>query len=83
MLGPRAVAPDDLELDPGTVCIGSGALRYRHALERLGARVPPDDDPVHVPSARLHAALAGDFGSVDDVLPIYVRTPDAKARSGV
>ena len=81
--GPRAVAPDDLELDPGTVCIGSGAVRYRHTLERLGARVPSDDDPVHVPSARLHAALAGDFGPVDDLLPIYVRAPDAKARSGV
>ena len=27
--GPRAVAPDDLELEPGTLCIGSGAVRYR------------------------------------------------------
>ena len=79
--GPHAVAPDDLELEPGTVCVGSGAIRYRHALERLGARVPPDGDPVHVPSARLHVSLADGFGAADDVLPIYVRAPDAKARS--
>ena len=30
--GPRAVAPDDLELQPGTLCVGSGAVRYRVAL---------------------------------------------------
>lgn len=81
--GPHAVAPDDLGLEPGTLCVGSGAVRYRHVLERLGARVPPDDDPVHVPSARLHVSLAEGFGAADDVLPIYVRAPDAKARSGV
>ncbi len=81
--GPPAVAPDDLGLEPGTLCVGSGAVRYRHVLERLGARVPPDDDPVHVPSARLHVSLAEGFGAADDVLPIYVRAPDAKARSGV
>jgi tRNA threonylcarbamoyladenosine biosynthesis protein TsaB len=80
--GPHAVAPDDLELEPGTLCVGSGAVRHRHALERLGARVPPDDDPVHVPSARLHVSLADGFGAADDVLPIYVRAPDAKPRSG-
>jgi tRNA threonylcarbamoyladenosine biosynthesis protein TsaB len=77
--GPRAVAPDDLELEPGTVCIGSGAVRYRPTLEDKGAVVPPDDDPVHVPHARLHAALARDFGAAEAVQPIYVRAPDAKA----
>jgi tRNA threonylcarbamoyladenosine biosynthesis protein TsaB len=79
--GPRAVAPDDLELEPGTVCIGSGAVRYRPTLEEKGARVPADDDPVHVPHARLHAALAHAFGPAEDVQPIYVRAPDAKVRS--
>lgn len=77
--GPRAVAPDDLVLVPGTVCIGSGALCYRSTLEDKGAVVPPDDDPVHVPRARLHALLARDFGPADAVQPIYVRAPDAKA----
>lgn len=79
--GPRALAPDDVELDPGTVCIGSGAVRYRAAFERKGAVVPPDDDPIHLPHARLHAALATAFGSADDVLPLYVRAPDAKVRA--
>jgi len=80
--GPRAVAPDDLTLDPGTVCIGSGAVRYRSTFERMGAVVPPDDDERHVPHARLHAALAADFGPVEMVEPIYVRLPDAEAALG-
>jgi tRNA threonylcarbamoyl adenosine modification protein YeaZ len=79
--GPLAVAPDALELEPGSVCVGNGAIRYRAALERLGALVPPDADPVHVPHARLHVPLAPGFGPADEVLPIYVRAPDAKARS--
>lgn len=79
--GPRAVSPDDLELDPGTLCIGSGAVRYRPTLERVGARVPPDDDPVHLPHARLHARLAGRFGPADELLPVYVRPPDARVRA--
>ena len=77
----RVVAPDDLDLDPGTTCIGSGAIRYRETFEAKGAVVPPDDDPVHLPHARLHAALAHDFGPADSVQPIYVRAPDAKART--
>jgi tRNA threonylcarbamoyladenosine biosynthesis protein TsaB len=77
--GPRAVAPDDLELEPGVLCIGSGALRYRATLERMGAIVPPDDDEVHVPRARLHAALATVYGAVEAIEPIYVRIPDAES----
>jgi tRNA threonylcarbamoyladenosine biosynthesis protein TsaB len=79
--GPAAVRPDDLDVEPGTLCIGSGARRYRAALERKGALVPADDDERHVPRARLHAALARDFGPVEDVLPLYVRAPDAKMPS--
>ena len=79
--GPRAVAPDDLEVEPGVTCVGSGAVRYRHTLEAKGAVVPPDEDVVHVPHARLHAALAPDFGRAEEVQPIYVRAPDAKVRS--
>lgn len=75
--GPRAVAPDDLDLAPGALCVGSGAVRYRATLERLGAVVPPDDDGLHVPHARLHAALAGALGPVDEIAPVYVRPPDA------
>ena len=76
--GPRAVSPDELELEPGTLCIGNGAVRYRAALERLGAEVPPDDDDRHLPRARLHAALVREFGSVEEIEPIYARLPDAE-----
>jgi tRNA threonylcarbamoyladenosine biosynthesis protein TsaB len=79
--GPLALSPDDVELDPGTLCIGSGAVRYRSTLEGKGAVVPDDDDPIHVPHARLHAALAGEPGDADLLLPVYVRAPDAKVTS--
>jgi tRNA threonylcarbamoyladenosine biosynthesis protein TsaB len=78
--GPRVVAPAELGLEPGTVCFGSGAVRYREALEQLGAVVPPDDDELHHPRARFHAVLARDFGSADAVAPLYVRAPDVEAR---
>ena len=77
--GPRAVSPDDLDLEPGAVCVGNGAVRYRQTLERMGAVVPPDEDELHVPHARLHAALASDYGPMEAIEPIYVRVPDAEA----
>ncbi len=79
--GPLALAPDDLDLDAGTLCIGSGAVRYREALERKGAVVPPDDDLVHIPHAALHASLAETFEDADSLLPVYVREPDAEVRA--
>jgi tRNA threonylcarbamoyladenosine biosynthesis protein TsaB len=81
--GPRVVAPDDLELDAGVLCIGSGAVRYRATLERRGIRVPADDDELHIPHARLHAAIADEFGSADSIQPIYVRSPDAQVRGSL
>jgi tRNA threonylcarbamoyladenosine biosynthesis protein TsaB len=74
---PRALAASEIELDPGTTCVGDGALRYRTALEASGGYVPPDDSDVHVPHAWLHASLAREFGSADLVVPVYVRPPDA------
>ncbi len=73
----RAVRPDELQVD-GVTCLGDGARRYRATLEERGALVPPDSSPAHVPHARLHAALAVDFGPAELVQPIYVRAPDAK-----
>jgi hypothetical protein len=46
-------------------------------LSALGAGIPPDDSELHVPRASLHASLATSFGPVDEVLPLYVRAPDA------
>jgi tRNA threonylcarbamoyladenosine biosynthesis protein TsaB len=76
--GPRAVPPGEVELEPGQVCVGDGAVRYRDVLEAAGAVVPPDDDERHLPRARFHALLARDFGSAELVQPSYVRVPDAE-----
>ena len=81
--GPRALAPADLRLAAGTVCVGDGAVRYRQVLEQAGADVPPDDDERHLPRARFHAGLARDFGPVELVEPLYVRVPDAVETSAV
>jgi tRNA threonylcarbamoyladenosine biosynthesis protein TsaB len=74
---PQALAPSELELEPGTVCVGDGAVRYRATLEAAGAEIPPDDDERHIPRARFLAQLAGEFGPAELVEPIYVRVPDA------
>jgi tRNA threonylcarbamoyladenosine biosynthesis protein TsaB len=74
---PRVLAPSELELEPGTICVGDGALRYRETLEAGGAEIPPDADERHVPRARFHAALAHAFGPAELVEPIYLRVPDA------
>lgn len=75
--GPRALAPADLDLGPGAVLVGDGAVRYREVFEQAGATVPPDEDERHVPRARFHALLARDFGPAELVEPLYVRLPDA------
>jgi tRNA threonylcarbamoyl adenosine modification protein YeaZ len=77
--GPRVLAPGDLPLEPGTVLVGDGAVRYRELFEAAGAEVPPDDDERHLPRARFHAALATDFGPAELVEPLYVRQPDVQA----
>jgi tRNA threonylcarbamoyladenosine biosynthesis protein TsaB len=74
---PVVLAPADLELATGTVCVGDGARRYRELLEGMGAVVPPDGDERHLPRARFHALLAHDFGSVEEIEPLYLRVPDA------
>jgi tRNA threonylcarbamoyladenosine biosynthesis protein TsaB len=74
---PRVLLPDQLKLPSGTVCVGSGAIRYRSVLEAAGAEIPPDQDERHVPRARFHAQLARDFGPAEQVEPLYLRVPDA------
>jgi tRNA threonylcarbamoyladenosine biosynthesis protein TsaB len=75
---PAVVAPLNLRLDPGTLCVGDGAVRYRDQLTSRGAEIPPDDDERHVPRARFHTLLARDFGPADAVQPLYLRVPDAE-----
>jgi tRNA threonylcarbamoyladenosine biosynthesis protein TsaB len=75
---PQVLAPAELALEPGTTCVGDGAVRYRAVLEERGAHVPPDGDDVHVPRARFHVPLATEFGPAERVEPIYLRIPDAE-----
>ena len=75
---PAVLAPQDLKLEPGTLCVGDGAVRYRELLTSAGAEIPPDDDERHVPRARFHALLAHDFGAAEAVRPLYLRVPDAE-----
>jgi tRNA threonylcarbamoyladenosine biosynthesis protein TsaB len=79
---PVTVTAEKLAPAPGAVCVGDGAVRYREALERGGARIPPDDDPVHVPWARWHALLADAFRPAEEVEPLYLRVPDAERAAG-
>jgi tRNA threonylcarbamoyladenosine biosynthesis protein TsaB len=75
---PAVVAADALRVEVRATYVGDGAVRYRSLLEERGARVPADDDPVHVPWARHHAALAENFGAPELAEPIYLRLPDAE-----
>jgi tRNA threonylcarbamoyl adenosine modification protein YeaZ len=78
--GPVVLSPQQLEFEPGTVCVGDGAVRYRTILEERGAEVPPDDDERHLVRARFHARLARDFGPAEAIEPLYLRVPDAEAK---
>lgn len=75
---PVLVRPEELAVEPEATYVGDGAVRYRAELEARGALIPTDDDPRHVPWARLHAALARDFGPAELAEPIYLRVPDAE-----
>jgi tRNA threonylcarbamoyladenosine biosynthesis protein TsaB len=75
---PVVIAPADLGVQPGVQYVGDGARRYRATLEERGAIVPPDDDERHIPRARFHAALAHDLHPVEEILPLYLRVPDAE-----
>jgi tRNA threonylcarbamoyladenosine biosynthesis protein TsaB len=75
---PAVMSAENLPVKPGDVYVGDGAIHYRELLEARGARVPPDDDTVHTPWARHHAALADGFDSPEAAQPIYLRLPDAE-----
>ena len=75
---PVVLAPADVAVAAGTVCIGDGATRYRSLFEEKGAVVPPDRDERHLPRARFHVRLAGELGPVDTIEPLYLRVPDAE-----
>jgi tRNA threonylcarbamoyladenosine biosynthesis protein TsaB len=75
---PVVVRPEEMKVAPGAAYVGDGAVLHRAELEALGAKIPADDDPRHIPWARHTAALAKDFGPADSAEPIYLRIPDAE-----
>jgi tRNA threonylcarbamoyladenosine biosynthesis protein TsaB len=83
-LGPIAIAPGALagRIEPGSMAVGDGAVRFRAELERAGAVVPADGSALHLISAlqvcRLGAAVEPD--DRDALLPDYRREPDATPR---
>lgn len=74
------VEPGELEVEGGPLLVGNGAVRYREELSRLG-EIPPDGSPLHRVTATGHVLSAG-LSAVrpEEVVPIYVRAPDAEVR---
>jgi tRNA threonylcarbamoyladenosine biosynthesis protein TsaB len=75
--GPALARPEDLDVR-GRRLVGDGAVRYRDLFVTAGAEVPPDDDTVHRPAARLLVEYAAHYGPVEEIDPLYLRDPDAK-----
>ena len=78
--GISCVRPEDLFAEGAPLVVGDGTVRYRDALSSLG-HIPPDDAPLHRVTAAGHV-LSGDLAPVDagELVPIYVREPDAEVR---
>jgi tRNA threonylcarbamoyladenosine biosynthesis protein TsaB len=62
----------------GQLVVGDGAVRYRELFEAAGLVVPGDDDPRHLPAARLLAASAAAGRLSMPLEPRYLRRPDAE-----
>ena len=74
------VRPEEMSVEGGPLVVGDGALRYREDLTSLG-RIPPEDSPLHRVTAVGHI-ISADLTPVnpEDLVPIYVREPDAEVR---
>ena len=67
----------------GLPAVGDGAIKLREQLNGQGIAVPSGDDPIHLVSAAamLDLARALDPAKPDEVVPNYIRPPDAKVSS--
>jgi len=74
------VKPEDLSAAGAPLVVGDGAVRYREALSPVGP-IPPDDSPLHRVTATGHM-FSADLTpvSAEELIPIYVREPDAEIR---
>jgi tRNA threonylcarbamoyladenosine biosynthesis protein TsaB len=85
VLEPRPWAPEELArelvaLGRGWLAVGNGAVEFRQALERSGARILDDDSRRNRVSAVEHCRLAAALEpeSAEGVRPEYLRLPDAE-----
>ncbi|MDW5595476.1 tRNA (adenosine(37)-N6)-threonylcarbamoyltransferase complex dimerization subunit type 1 TsaB [Conexibacter stalactiti] len=85
LLAPAALTPEALvaavaQLPPRSLAVGDGALRFREQLEAAGVMVPADGSPDHRVDAAAHCRLAAATPphARDEVLPAYIRLPDAE-----
>lgn len=78
--GIYCVRPEELSVEGGPLLVGDGAVRYRVPLSKLG-RIPPDRSPLHRVTATGHV-ISSDLAVVgpEDLVPVYVREPDAEVR---
>ena len=78
--GIYCLTPEELSVKGGPLVVGDGAVRYRGALSGLG-RIPPEESPLHRVTAVGHV-ISADLSPVspDELVPIYVREPDAEVR---
>ncbi|ABG03778.1 peptidase M22, glycoprotease [Rubrobacter xylanophilus DSM 9941] len=72
--------PGELRAAGSPLVVGDGAVRYREALSGLG-RIPPDGSPLHRVSAAGHVLSSSlEPSPPEEVVPVYVREPDAEVR---
>ncbi len=72
--------PEELSVEGELFVVGDGAVRYREELSGLG-RIPPEGSPLHRVTAVGHL-ISADLTPVgpEELVPIYVREPDAEVR---
>jgi tRNA threonylcarbamoyladenosine biosynthesis protein TsaB len=78
-LSPLALADSASGLGHRRLVIGDGAIEFREVLERPGTLIPSDDSGLHRVDAIRHCRLAAEWPprATEDVLPEYLRRPDA------
>ena len=78
--GIYCVRPEEMSVDGEPILVGDGAVRYREVLSKLGC-IPPDGSPLNRVTAAGHV-ISADLTSVgpEDLVPVYVREPDAEVR---
>ena len=69
---PARPVPGRARADPGTVCVGNGAIRYRPRSSGRERSCRPTRT-TSTCRARLHAALAVRFGPAEEILPLRAR----------